>query len=594
MRYNGVIRFFYRIRMNGNRILIRMVVGYLLIVYIPIGLFSMYSINFINQQMRTEYAFQKQQYISKNLKQLSQQLKDIENAYNTLQGNWIFTEYLREEGKEDKDIVYTYLKYINYSFSEIKSINPAYITDIKIYTNNKDCLKLQSEFVPLKYAKEVYRKGKWEHHESSKGSTLTFRHNIYDNTFNRWLGVFEITVQEEIIPSYLLQIDETKETKNKFLIIVPDRQVLMDSDPILQKMTKKQQERLVKSIREEGSFVLAGKRNRTFNAIYIGELNLFYLEEEDYTVTTSSNIRREKMQMYGLIAVLIGVLSLFYYLIIADALRRILLLSKHIRKVDENNLTLIKANRRHDEIGYLYSSYNAMITRIKNLITSLYREEMLRKDAVYASLQAKIQPHFLYGTLEMIRMMALQNKDLETAEITYSFAKLMRYSLEESVEVTLQQEINHVINYLDIQKNRLTPRLIYNVNVNADIGEVICPRFILQPVVENAVIHGVSKVLRPCSICIKVDAMRDKYTISVTDNGKGMTEAELVNVRSALENSKYIGHQDTIGNGFALYSVNERVKQFYGEECGLFIESEPDAKTTVTLLIKQKRRLQLS
>lgn len=145
-----------------------------------------------------------------------------------------------------------------------------------------------------------------------------------------------------------------------------------------------------------------------------------------------------------------------------------------------------------DEFGYLISNYNAMIARIDELVNRVQKVEILKKDAEFKMLQAQIQPHFLYNTLETMRMLARANDDSTVSEMAYSLGSLMRYSLSRKDNTTIGEEWEYLRQYLAIHKIRM-PDLQIEWEKDEAATSIPCPRFILQPLVENSILHGFSK-----------------------------------------------------------------------------------------------------
>lgn len=172
------------------------------------------------------------------------------------------------------------------------------------------------------------------------------------------------------------------------------------------------------------------------------------------------SIRSQELVMITTFAVLLALLSFAYYTLASTITKRVLRLARHMRNLNDDNLkqSVSKEDKpgRRDEISFLTETYNSMLLRMDELINNVHRAELRNKEAAYKVLQAQIKPHFLYNTLETIRMLAESNNDKEVAEISYWFGKLMRYSLSAQDDHTvLSQELETVVFYLNIHKMRL-------------------------------------------------------------------------------------------------------------------------------------------
>ncbi|REJ15958.1 MAG: sensor histidine kinase, partial [Paenibacillaceae bacterium] len=261
----------------------------------------------------------------------------------------------------------------------------------------------------------------------------------------------------------------------------------------------------------------------------------------------------------------------------------------HMRQVGENNFKTLDHRDDQDEIGYLTYTYNSMLQRIDELVNKVQRSELLRKESAYKALQAQVKPHFLYNTLETIRMLAEANDDREVAELAYSFGQFMRYSLSSDHEqFRLSDEVRNIENYMKIQKTRLGSRLTYSISVEADIRQIPCPQFILQPLVENCIVHGLSTIRRKGAIAIRITDDHNRVRVEISDNGAGMPEQRLEEIRRLLNNRLDIKEFSTQDSGLGIYNVSERIKTYYGEDSRLEVDSKPGEGTDFRLYLNKK------
>ena len=164
-----------------------------------------------------------------------------------------------------------------------------------------------------------------------------------------------------------------------------------------------------------------------------------------------------------------------------------------------------------------------MIIRIRDLISDLNIAELKKKEADFYALQAQIKPHFIYNALETVRMTAEINDDEEVADLTYSLGCFIRYNLTTgSEDSTLDKEFENAENYLQIYKVSLGSRLDYSLDYNQSISEIRCPAFILQPLVENCIHHGLSDAKTSIKIDIYTNETPDEMCVTIADNGTGI------------------------------------------------------------------------
>ena len=241
-----------------------------------------------------------------------------------------------------------------------------------------------------------------------------------------------------------------------------------------------------------------------------------------------------------------------------------------------------------DEISDLYDDLGLMINSIEALITQVYEErvqkEMLysrQKEMEFSMLASQINPHFLYNTLETIRMKARTNGQKDIEDIVKMLAKIMRHNLQiKDKQVTLKEELNLVESYLRIQKYRFEDRVTYSMDINCNVETIYTIPLILQPIVENAMVHGIEMKKGIGHIAIRVDEINETICIQVIDNGIGFTAERLEEIREHINSSTEVK-----GSHIGLRNVNQRIKLLYGEDFGITIESEPLVRSIVQILI---------
>lgn len=239
-----------------------------------------------------------------------------------------------------------------------------------------------------------------------------------------------------------------------------------------------------------------------------------------------------------------------------------------------------------DELGILTSSFNRMTRRIKALVFENKKAERNKRKAELEALQAQINPHFLYNTLDSIIWMGEAGKSEEVVKMTSSLAKLFRISINKGDEyITVKQELEHVRSYLVIQKMRYGEKLDYKISVDPQVEMYRMIKILLQPIVENAIYHGIKKLPSNGLIQIRVtkeeerieERIEEYIHIEIEDNGMGMDEDILKKVlRGEIE-------AGSKGSGVGVYNVNQRIKLCYGDGYGLEIKSVLFEGTTVIL-----------
>jgi len=263
---------------------------------------------------------------------------------------------------------------------------------------------------------------------------------------------------------------------------------------------------------------------------------------------------------------------------------RIIKLRREMHKVIEGDFNLKNSIKGKDEIGELYVDLNIMVDSISKLIHEVYevnlQKEQLnnrQKQAEFKMLASQINPHFLFNILENIRMKAHCNGQDELATIVKMLAKIMRRNLEVgSAPVSLQSEIELIRSYLEIQKFRFGERINYEINELCDIEHYKILPLLLEPIVENAFVHGLEGKETKGKITIYITEEKGKLVISVEDDGVGIDENKL-NYILKLLNDFNQGSDKSIG----ISNVNQRIKLYYGEKYGIEIYSKLNEGTKV-------------
>ncbi len=578
----------------------KVIAGYILIIVIPSILLGLFIYDRFYSNMIGEYIKQKQQILNEYYSSMENDLTKIQGVSSLFQYNTNVIDYLDGKHTSDLDEVYTYSKFIrpifNYAFSSMPSIQ-----DIKIYKSNGNVLSVPSEIVnivTMEDAKVINdissSNGLWicQQDNSPELPKLKFYQKIYNYDLLKGIGIIEVVPNTDILYNYLNNISSLSKGNDGIYLVDMKNNLLYKAGEyeFKDKDNNNNIDELFKFSDSNGYFhIKDGRRDIIGNVINIKALNVKTIVLEDLSHEPKF-ININGLSIFIYVLGLIVVLSAIYYFIAANMTGRMIKLAKHMRNVDELNLSTYTGKSGRDEIGFLIESYNSMIVRIDELINTVHRAELMRKEAAYAALQAQIRPHFLFGTLESIRMLAESNKDYEVSNIIFTFGRLMRYSLSSAKnEVSLEEELENVKNYFTIQKIRMGERLNYDINIDTDIRGFYCPRFILQPLAENSIVHGISQCRGQGLINIVVSRCDDYIIIKIIDNGYGIPHDKQLTVQSLLENKIDIKDFQTENSGFGVYSVSERIKSYYGKDSRLEIDSTLFEGTTCTLYLYYKK-----
>lgn len=293
-----------------------------------------------------------------------------------------------------------------------------------------------------------------------------------------------------------------------------------------------------------------------------------------------------KVQGYTLIiafvTLLIGsIISLFFASTITKPLKKLMDL---MGKVEEGRFDLRFKTKYEDEIGQLGNSYNKMIQQVEKLIELVYQEQKSKREAELKILQAQIKPHFLYNTLDTIQWMAQEYKAYKIVDIVNALTTLFRIGLNKGNEfITIEEEIEHIKSYLIIQMTRYDSKIEYEIEMDPTVKHYQLLKLTLQPLVENAIYHGIRNKRGKGKITIRIHQKNDALELTVHDTGIGIEKERLQQLNHSLDTMS-----DEHKKGYGLYNVNERIKLTHGSPFGLRVESEFEKGTTIIALLPIK------
>lgn len=235
---------------------------------------------------------------------------------------------------------------------------------------------------------------------------------------------------------------------------------------------------------------------------------------------------------------------------------------------------------REDEVGLLTKEFRVMLDQIDVLVKENYEKQFLLKDTKYKMLQAQINPHFLYNTLNVIHWMIRAKENEKASRMIVELGALLRASFNENPYITVEEEIGMLENYLKIQRYRYEDRADFAVEKNGNPGKYIMPRMTLQPLVENAIFYGADQMEDVCHIKITITEEENNILFEVKDNGPGMTEEELEGVRKFTVKPK--------GHGIGIKNICERLNITY-EAFQFQIESKVGKGTLIRIRVPKLR-----
>lgn len=287
-----------------------------------------------------------------------------------------------------------------------------------------------------------------------------------------------------------------------------------------------------------------------------------------------------KLVTVSVIILLIVVAVLLASVIARYITRPISYLADHMKVIQKGNLDVKLDVTGASEIGILYKGIRDLVVRVNILLDQIRKEQEMKRQLELAVLQAQINPHFLYNTLYSIKGLCDMNLNRDASSMVTALSNYFRISISRGQEIiSIQDETEHIRNYLFIQEMRYGDDFTYDLDIDPRIGGYSIIKLTLQPLVENAIYHGVKQTRGVGHIQVRGYAMGNTLCFEVRDNGAGMSRERLDEIRLALQN------KDPKKLGFGVRSVHERIQIQYGVDYGLTIDSEPGQGTLVKVFI---------
>lgn len=336
-------------------------------------------------------------------------------------------------------------------------------------------------------------------------------------------------------------------------------------------------------LRGDGTYVSENEKlsvgYRTISHTGWKVIGLSYLED---IVTPAMNEILE-LTFYTLLVmfILIVIVSLLVSKFISQPITQMI---QQISKAEVGNSKQRVYQHRFNEVRQLSDSYNRQMDRINLLMEQIRQEQSELRKSEMNVLQAQINPHFLYNTLDSILWMAESGRTKETSEMVGALGKLLRISLSQGENlIPLRKELEHAENYLKIQKFRYKERFTYSIEVEDEVLDYLTVKIIIQPFLENALYHGIEYMVDQGHIAIRIYDKNESICIEIEDDGVGMTPERLQHIQK-LKNS----HETGIG----IRNVHQRIQVYFGKDYGVDIESELDEGTMVSIILPKIKTME--
>jgi two-component system sensor histidine kinase YesM len=557
----------------------------------------------------TETFLNQTDYINKiNFQQMSNNIYDKLNNYLTLSDDVLLqsllTDYVSTEYATDVPFFEKYKDFlrITETYTGILNVKVGENAKVAIYTSNKSIIT--DEALICKIDQNYIKNNQWckdainadgesviyGPYKNSNGHTVFSICRLLSKS-DAYTNIVKIEIYEDEIYKLI-----ENEAENKSIYVVDGNNKIISST---ERNLMGENISQIKSMQEIDINKYAGfsiiKKDKDNAIIFLDYLRGRKALDswKVISVTSSQTLLNEirGIVKYSVLICLASVLiTIIFVVLFSNTLtRKLRLLVKNMRKIRDGQFNIAVDDSGNDEIAELSKSFKSMVERINYLINEVYKSELLVKDLeiekkqaeIYA-LQSQINPHFLFNTMESVRMDLWQKQEYEISVVIERFSKLLRKSIEWSNDTnTIKQEIQLVDDYLQIQKYRFMDKFDFIIDIDKKFESYYIPKFTLQPIVENAICHGIERKKGKGHISITAQVFEEDLKIFVQDDGRGMTEERLESVRKAIHSGQDKNEKARIG----IRNVHQRLMLQFGSKYGLTIWSKVDEGTRVEVLL---------
>lgn len=536
---------------SHSHLLQKMLFQYIFLLLLPCVLFSAVYIYTAQSYLVEEYNGLEQQTLSQYCTDIESELESFNHVYTQISQHYNLLRFLNGQIQSTTDQLSIYQQEFSDMFAYSKNYSP-YIEDIQVYILRNDLLNLGGYFKSMQDMEPEYNNtdttyGSWYYDITN--NALIYRHTLWSPAIVAELGVLELTCSPELATDRLLSLSESV-GQNVCLQLnhqwyeltsdgltpledyeVPDRSLLGEIKGLSLQVSLKPDTPNIAELFTSNTFIIT-----TF--LFFAGIILF---------------------------------SIIFFLSVSRLSLRIVSFSKHISNSYDTAPDLFE-DQGHDEFSLLVENFNQMLIHNQQLVYQVNLDQLRQKELVYKTLQAQIDPHFIYNTLESIRMMAELHNETEISDMIFSLSSLMHYTFSvHDKETTLASELNLVEQYLKIHKIRMEDRLSYQITCPDFLKTVPIPQFTIQPLVENAIRYNKS-MTHTLLLIITVQKESECITITVEDNGVGLNDSRQEQINLLLSSGKSLSGISS-GTGIGLDSINNRMRYLHPNDFSMRLSS---------------------
>ena len=522
-------------------------------------------------------------------------LQSLQNTADIVQGNMSIQQWF---AKEDKDTAESYLMGIDMvnSLQSIANNSVGYIASIDLYLNNNGKLittdygiitgvdsEIADYFMHLQQSNDKfiltdeYRK-KMTFMINRNYEQISLIRPYYDLYSGIKAGVMAINLDKYVLKNII-----QRDSDSSSIIMNEDYQTIISVFSDAHKELPNKLEALMSSTDQKNGEIFFDMNGRkqilVFDTSQYTGWKFVTVILARASMNQMNQLRDSILILYVLMNIITAAVLIF--LLTEKIFRKVNKLIASMKEVEKGNFGITIHHGDKDEFGFMYTSFNNMTEKIKSLFSELYQQKLLQKDAELKLLQSKVNPHFIYNIFDNMNWLIQLERYAELELLVDAVSNYYRKSLNVGRDIiTIADMIDQLESYVEIQRIRFRDRFTCTFDFENELLEMQILNFILQPLVENAICHGIEPKAEKCGILVKGFRCGESVCLSVKDDGMGVKAEKLEEINYYLENEQ--AHSDDY---FAITNINKRIKLFYGRKYSLKITSIPEEGTLVTVTI---------
>lgn len=583
-------------RFNDLSIKYKLLSSYLLLIAIPLGLFLVVNTITTSRETERQALFSARRLLSQTKSYLDLKTESVRNSLNYIALNDTVKElitrqpqvYLKDIGLWNVDSTKLTRVFLAYKSNDIASIHLYMKHGLAAVFQNEDFLNLNEATATAWYRKLIsgsdfvrWYPPQYFSDEQNKNCLYALRNINNEQNLFESIAVLKAVVPQQIFRTILDQAVFTKATST---VLINKNQEIICTSSGCRFQTYEPISRIITSLKtrdfDNGVWkkVKYGHEKMLVGAQSINKTDWILLIFIPYRDITALSVKSNQRMLLIFLMITFLTVPLAFF-IAGTATRRLHKLTHQIRKIETCEFTAPIPVGSNDEIGELTRNFNYMQTRIAALLDEKYRLGQEIKNLELKALQAQINPHFLYNTLDLINWMAVRTNTPEISRVIKALSKFYRLSLNKGDDtITIANELEHVRAYVEIQNMRFDNCIRLIIDVPPEIQEYKMLKLVLQPLVENSIIHGILEKDQESGV-IQITGELDVGTIRlyVTDDGVGMPPKKAARMLIDVSTDEH--------HGYGVKNIHERIQLNYGMKYGLSYQSEPGKGTTVTITI---------